>query len=85
MERGGEVARNLARFYSVIRAGLIEAQLRQSTRILEQQTSQLATVHEAWLEVERTTAAANKPSSSGPSQIHPATSSPQIRSSDWNA
>lgn len=84
MERGGEVACNLAGFYSVVRAGLIEAQRKQSARILEQQISQLATVHEAWLEVERATAA-NKPSNSEPSQIHSATSSPQISSSDWNA
>ncbi len=55
MERGGEVSRNLERFYNVLRAGLAEAQAKQSARILEQQMSQLATVHEAWLEVERAT------------------------------
>ncbi|MGA7694401.1 MAG: flagellar export chaperone FliS [Candidatus Sulfotelmatobacter sp.] len=85
MERGGEVARNLARFYSVVRTGLIEAQLKQSARILEQQTSQLATVHEAWLEVERATAAATAESNPQPSQIRPAISSPEISSSDWDA
>src|SRR5580700_3289394 len=50
MERGGEVAANLSRFYNLVRAGLTEAQALQSTKILEQQISQLATVHEAWLE-----------------------------------
>ncbi|MGA2417498.1 MAG: flagellar export chaperone FliS [Candidatus Sulfotelmatobacter sp.] len=85
MERGGEVARNLARFYSVVRAGLIEAQLTQSARILEQQTSQLATVHEAWRDVERATTAATNQSNQETLRIRPATSSPQISSSDWNA
>ena len=35
MERGGEVAKNLARFYGVVRAGLTEAQLKQSSILLE--------------------------------------------------
>jgi len=53
MERGEGVARNLARFYGMVRNGLVEAQLRQSARILEEQISLLTTIHEAWLEVER--------------------------------
>jgi flagellar protein FliS len=85
MERGGDVARNLVRFYSVVRAGLLEAQHKQSARILEQQTSQLTTVREAWLEVERATAATNRRPSSASSQVHPATSSLRISFSDWNA
>ncbi|MGD0570046.1 MAG: flagellar export chaperone FliS [Candidatus Sulfotelmatobacter sp.] len=83
-QRGGEVALNLERFYVVVRAALIEAQLKQSTRILEQQISQLAIVHEAWLEVERATAA-GKPQSAEPTQPQPEASSPETRSSKWNA
>jgi flagellar protein FliS len=56
MERGGLVARHLARFYVVVRSGLVEAQLKQSAKILEEQISQLVLVFEAWLEVERATA-----------------------------
>ena len=82
MERGGDVARNLARFYSLVRAGLAEAQVTQSTRILEQQISQLATVHEAWLEVERVTAA---PAPTQAVQVKPKTSSPEISLVEWNA
>ena len=77
MERGGEVARNLARFYTVVRAGLLEAQLKQSAKILEQQTSQLATVHEAWLEVERITAVP-APQFPPSRRAAPALSEPQI-------
>src|SRR5258708_17071975 len=84
MERGGDVARNLARFYSLVRAGLAEAQVTQSTRILEQQTSQLATVHEAWLEVERVTAApAPAPTAAVP--IRPEIPAPENFFVDWNA
>src|SRR5271163_353206 len=34
MERGGEVAKNLHHFYNTVRSGLIEAQVKQSARIL---------------------------------------------------
>jgi flagellar secretion chaperone FliS len=54
IERGGNVAKNLARFYAVLRRGLVEAQVKQSARILQQQISHLGLVYEAWLEVERT-------------------------------
>ena len=84
MKRGGEVARNLDRFYGVVRVGLIEAQTKQSARILEQQISQLATVHEAWLEVERVAGT----SASGPSEIipiQPEVAPQKIFVSDWSA
>jgi flagellar secretion chaperone FliS len=84
MEHGGEVAKNLARFYSLVRAGLTEAQAMQSTRVLEQQSSQLAIVHEAWLEVERATAAP-MPQSAGPAQAGPSTPSRENPFADWNA
>jgi flagellar protein FliS len=84
LERGGEVARNLARFYSLVRIGLTQAQATQSTRILEQQISQLATVHEAWLEVERATAAPMPPSS-GPAHAGPSIPSRETSFTDWNA
>jgi len=84
MERGGEVARNLARFYCLVRAGLTEAQVKQSTRILEQQISQLAIVHEAWLEVERATASPAL-QSAGPAQAGPSISSRETPFADWNA
>ncbi|MGA8837761.1 MAG: flagellar export chaperone FliS [Candidatus Sulfotelmatobacter sp.] len=84
MERGGEVARNLARFYGLVRAGLTEAQMKQSSILIEQQISQLTEVHEAWLEVERATA---KPDSqiSQPSSESPSISTSTTLSTDWNA
>jgi flagellar protein FliS len=84
MERGGEVATNLARFYGMLRRGLTEAQMRQSSSLLQQQISQLVEVHEAWLEVERATEIPHplypEQSSDAAAIAHPETSF-----SDWNA
>jgi flagellar protein FliS len=55
MERGGDVARNLDRFYSLLRIRLLEAQVRVSATILEEQMKLLLLVREAWVELERTT------------------------------
>jgi flagellar protein FliS len=84
MARGGEVARNLDRFYNTVRRGLVEAQLKQSARILEQQASQFALVHEAWMEVERATAPP-QPLPAEPAQISPQISSPEVPGSEWSA
>jgi flagellar secretion chaperone FliS len=84
LERGAEVARNLERFYDIVRAGLLEAQLKQSVRILEQQISQLVLVYEAWLEVERATAVAAEPLEQA-SHSAPAIASPDTPLADWSA
>jgi flagellar protein FliS len=84
LQRGGDVARNLEKFYNLVRTGLVEAQLKQSGRILEQQISQLVLVHEAWLEVERATAAP-KPVLKEPPRISREISSAEISLTDWNA
>jgi flagellar protein FliS len=84
MERGGEVARNLARFYGLVRAGLTEAQLKQSSLLIERQISQLTDVHEAWLEVERATAKPDSPTPQSSSDS-PSISVSTNLSTDWNA
>ncbi|MGB2606634.1 MAG: flagellar export chaperone FliS [Candidatus Sulfotelmatobacter sp.] len=83
-QRGGEVARNLERFYNQVRSGLVEAQEKQSTRVLEQQISQLVTVYEAWLEVERATAGPI-PLPADPAPVSAEMPAPQISVSGWNA
>jgi flagellar protein FliS len=52
-DQGGQVAQNLERFYGQVRAGLTEAQFRQSAAALEQQVAHLTVVHDAWCEVEK--------------------------------
>jgi flagellar protein FliS len=82
MVRGGDVARNLQRFYTAVRAGLIEGQLKQSTRILEQQISHLVLVVESWLEVESIAAAATPQPAVAAVPAAPLVSPPLA---DWNA
>jgi flagellar protein FliS len=53
MDKGGEVARNLDRFYSLVLARVLEAQIKVSPEILEQQIDLLLSLREAWVEVER--------------------------------
>lgn len=53
MEVGGQVARNLARFYETMRANLWEAQLQVSKQALLRQITDVLTLREAWAEVDR--------------------------------
>ncbi len=53
-DQGGEVAANLERFYAQLRAGLVEAQCKQSPALLEQQVSLLLQVCDAWRALEKT-------------------------------
>jgi flagellar protein FliS len=54
---GRDVARNLGRFYTMLRERLMEAQVRSSQQILTELQAQLAEVREAWVKVEADTAA----------------------------
>jgi flagellin-specific chaperone FliS len=85
MERGGEVARNLSHFYASVRTGLCAAQAQQSARQIERQISQLVTLYEAWLEVEKAT----NPTSASPANELANNSNqallPAIFATDWNA
>ena len=81
-DQGGQVAANLERFYNLVRAGMIEAQFRQSVAVLEQQISHLMLVYEAWCEVERGTAA-QATATAGPAQ--PAAENEPHCTAEWNA
>lgn len=53
LDEGGEVARNLDRFYESLRRRVLEGQISASRKILEQQMLLVMEVREAWVEVER--------------------------------
>lgn len=81
-EAGGEVARNLERFYAMLRQKLTEAHFRASRQILEEQIHFLLDLREAWSLVDRTEltrAAASTPSA------QPSASQPTTAVSDWKA
>lgn len=50
---GGEPARLLERFYSIARARMVEAQLKQSGKILEDLIQDFLSIREAWAEIEK--------------------------------
>ena len=51
-ESGGVVARNLSKFYTMLREKLMEAQVRCSREILDRLRENMIEVREAWLKVE---------------------------------
>ena len=53
LDQGGEVAKNLDRFYGLVRNRLLDAQFQASDRILEEQRALLLSLRAAWLEVEK--------------------------------
>lgn len=52
MEKGGEAARNLSSFYSVVRCKIMEAQVKSSSEILDRQIELLLDVRKAWQQVD---------------------------------
>jgi flagellar protein FliS len=83
-ERGGEVARNLEQFYQLFRVSLLEAQIKCSKAIFQNQIANLLSLREAWLEVERSTSQAfSQPAQAPPAS--PAVSASASSASDWKA
>jgi flagellar secretion chaperone FliS len=55
MQNGGDVAQNLDRFYSVLQAGILDAQFQTSKPLLAELIDTVLSIREAWLSVERST------------------------------
>ncbi len=53
LDRGGEVARNLDRFYDLVRKRVLEAQVNGSAVIFKEQIDLLLSVRSAWIELEQ--------------------------------
>lgn len=52
-ERGGQVARQFEQFYNLIRAKLLESQLRNSIELMGQQIRFMSEVRDCWAEAEK--------------------------------
>ncbi len=52
-DKGGQVARQFEQFYNLIRAKLLESQLRNSTELMQQQIQFMSEVRDCWAEAER--------------------------------
>lgn len=76
LEAGQEVGQNLAHFYQVLRAGLLQVQFRPDPRAMEKHISNLLTLREAWVEVEK-----QQPTT--PPIVSPAEGENDWHRSDW--
>jgi flagellar protein FliS len=92
MERGGEVAANLDRYYTLARSQLFQAVLNNSSETVNNMVSQFLSLHQAWLEVERATAVtANDagseaaPRSTAPEKTASPASEPSAPTKEWSA
>lgn len=61
LERGGEVAGTLRRFYDIAKGRMLEASIKQSAPILEELISQFRGLRDSWRRVERDAQAAQQP------------------------
>ena len=52
-EKGGQVARQFEQFYNLVRAKVLEAQLRNSSELLQQQVRFMSEVRDCWLQAEK--------------------------------
>jgi flagellar secretion chaperone FliS len=52
-EKGGQVARQFEQFYNLVRAKLLESQLRNSSDLMQQQIQFMSEVRDCWAEAEK--------------------------------
>jgi flagellar secretion chaperone FliS len=52
-EKGGQVARQFEQFYNLIRAKVLESQLRNSPEMMQQQIHFMSEVRDCWVEAEK--------------------------------
>lgn len=73
-ERGGEVASNLSRFYNVVRAKVLEANIHNNSEILEMLSKEFSLFINTWQQVDRavTSSVAQSPSHSTLAAANPA-------------
>ena|SRR5437868_14401796 len=83
LERGGEVAQNLDRFYDILRNDLLQAIMEGSPEGLKRQWSQVLSIREAWLRVEQEQAQVLPANQAMPSEVEMHTDGQ--RSGQWKA
>lgn len=81
-ENGGDTAKSLAAFYSVLRAKLLEAQVKKSPEIFEEQIGLIVQVRQTWQKVEDDSRPAATPAAN-PGMFQAADD--EAQSSGWSA
>jgi flagellar secretion chaperone FliS len=85
LDRGGDVGRNLDRFYTLVSQRLLEAQINASAAILREQMNLLLSVRAAWIEVEKTETQGAADATSHAAPAVSETSAPHKPPSHWRA
>ncbi len=97
MEKGGEAAKNLSFFYSVMRSKLLEAHIKIDAPALQKWTEHILDVRSAWEQVDpgkASAAAAGVSAGSGYASVHPEVTTQVVtnvigdespRSGSWSA
>ena len=81
IDEGGDFADGMSRFYSMLRAQMMKAQVQQDPAILRELIQLLFTVREAWVELNNRQAAAPEVATARASSSAPE----QPRSASWKA
>jgi len=81
MEEGGDLATGMSRFYSMLRAQMMKAQVQQDPAILRELIQLLFSVREAWVELNNRQAAIPEVDTAPASTSAPA----QAQSASWKA
>jgi flagellar protein FliS len=79
-ERGGAAAKQFEQFYNLVRAKILEAQMRSSFDLMQQQIRSMSEVRDCWVEAKRLlrTTVATAP-------VSPATPGERGSKTEWNA
>jgi flagellar secretion chaperone FliS len=87
MEKGGEAAKTLSRFYSALRRNIFQAQLKADPDILRKQIDLVLDVRQAWQGVDKPNLeSSTKPAASGPAAAAAAgAGAGEATSSNWTA
>ncbi len=86
-EKGGQIARQFEQFYNLIRAKLLESQLRNSPELVQQQIQFMAEVRECWVQAEKQLQPKPNPGPGAPTTLASAQAAAgdKCSTSEWNA
>jgi flagellar secretion chaperone FliS len=85
MNEGGELATQMSRFYVMLRAQMMKAQVQRDPEILQELIQLLFSVREAWVEVNSRPAVTAEVATSPIRSSKPSSSSDQVQTASWKA
>jgi len=80
-EHGGSAARQFEQFYNLVRAKLLEAQIRRSPEVMQQQIRYMSEVRDCWMQAKRIL----QPRQDGPASLPSVSAGDGGPKSEWSA